>query len=178
MKSSVPQRYLKRTYKLFAGTFRLPADRFTRQDLRRLNFLRDRATSLTGRGNEVFKQSFRKGISEHAFGMPLHADDPVRIAGPLERLDGAVGSVRGDLQAFSYALHSLMVRAIHRRLNDTSNFGNTTCRLKGGGMNRVGLRFWHDVVLGMRYGRVCLLTQILNQGAAQINIQELAAVAN
>src|SRR6202011_3268986 len=139
----------------------------------RLNFLRDWLASLTGRGNEVPKQSFRKRISEHAFGMPLNTDDPVRIAGPFDGLDGAVRSMRGDLQAFSNTLDSLMVRAIHRRFNGSGNFGEAASFLKGRGMNRVVRRLRDNVVLGVRYGRIRLLTQILNQGAAQINIEEL-----
>src|ERR1700737_1289787 len=143
-----------------------------------LNILRHRATGLTRRGDEIPKQSFRKGVSEHAFGMPLHSHDPVRVAGPFDGLDGAVRSMRGDLQAFSNTLDGLMVRAIHRRLHGSGNFGEATGLLKGRGMNRIVLRLRDDVVLGVRYGRVRLLAQILNQGAAQINVQELAAVAN
>src|ERR1700675_768742 len=143
-----------------------------------LNILRHRAASLTGRGNESPKQSFRKGVSEHSFGMPLNTDDPVRIAGPFDGLDGAVRSMRGDLQTFSHALDGLMVRAIHRRFNGSGNFGEAAGLLKGRGMNRVVLRLRDDVVLGVRYGCVGFLTQILNQGAAEIHVQELAAVAN
>jgi len=110
--------------------------------------------------------------------MPLHPDDPVRIASPFDRLDRAVGSVRGDLQALSNALHGLMVRAIHRHLNGSGNFRKAARLFKCRRMNGIGLRFWNNVVLGMRYGRIRFLTQILNQGTAQIDIQELAAVAN
>src|SRR6202011_4682276 len=86
--------------------------------------------------------------------------------------------MRGDLQAFSDALDSLMVRAIHRRFNGAGNFGKTASFLKGRGMNRVVPPLRDDVVLGVRYGRMRLLTQMLNQGTAQINIEELGAIAN
>jgi hypothetical protein len=122
-----------------------------------LNILRHRAASLSGRRNEISEQPFRKGISEHAFRMPLHADDPVGIPGPLDRLYGPVGSMGGDLQAFSNALHGLMVRAVHRRFNGSGNFGKTTGLLKSRAVNRVVLGLRNDVMLGMRYGRVRLL---------------------
>ena len=53
-------------------------------------------------GNKLGKQ--RPGemiIGDHALGMPLHAGDPVGVAGPFDRFDHIVGRVRHDAKIFS-----------------------------------------------------------------------------
>ena len=65
-------------------------------------------------GNKLGKQ--RPGemiIGDHALGMPLHAGDPVGVAGPFDRFDHIVGRVRHDAKIFSRSEHGLVMRTVY-----------------------------------------------------------------
>src|SRR5271170_7088202 len=55
-----------------------------------LGLLYDRIVSAPGRGDEIANEPFRKSVAHHPLGMPLHAHHPVRVARPLDTLNGAV----------------------------------------------------------------------------------------
>src|SRR5260370_35275847 len=66
-------------------------------------------------GGQIRKQLHGKpielppaAIQEHALGMPLHAHNPVRAAGPLHGSDDAARGTRGDAQPAPRAFGTLV----------------------------------------------------------------------
>src|ERR1700687_4508662 len=60
-------------------------------------------------GHKFPEQPFRAAIAGHAFGMPLHAGHPVRVAGPLDAFHGPVAGARGNPKALDRLLDRLIM---------------------------------------------------------------------
>src|ERR671925_1941667 len=114
--------------------------------------------------------------------MPLHPRDPVGVARPLDAFDCAVGGVRGDTQIFARLLNRLVVGTVDDRLGAFSECAKTASTLERCGMRgivfRFGLAFHHQVLLLMSCCGASFGLEVLNQCAAEIDVQELAAIAN
>jgi hypothetical protein len=74
----------------------------------------------------------------HAFGMPLHAYDPVRVARPFDRFDYAVGSVGHDAQISARAEHGLVMRAVHAGFRRAGHLLEARACVKSDLMVRLG----------------------------------------
>jgi hypothetical protein len=110
---------------------------------------------------------------DHAFGMPLHADDPVRVARPFDCFDHSVGRVAHDAQISARAEHGLVMRAI---------YAGSICARH---LREAGTRFERDIVMrfgafmtgpGMLNLSVNFAGDILHQRTAEENVQALYAV--
>ena len=107
--------------------------------------------------------------------MPLHADDPVGVAGPFDCFDHAIRRVRHDAKIFSRLKHGLMMRAVH------------ACFRRAGQLRQARACFKSDLVMRLRtfVARPCVLDfsvdcagNVLHQRAAQENVQTLHPVAD
>src|SRR5215472_6136989 len=114
--------------------------------------------------------------------MPLDTGYPVRITDPLDALNDSVGSTRGNAQILARLLNRLVVGAVYDRLRVFSKGGEVASGLECGRVN--GIFFWfrpffrHEVPLPMGRGSAGFHFKVLNQSPTQIDIQELAAIAN
>src|SRR5690349_17895316 len=114
--------------------------------------------------------------------MPLHTQDPVGIASPLDTFDGPVGSTGSNLQIPARFLNRLMMRAVYDTMRSPRKRAKSASRLEGSGVSgvvfRFGLAIRHEVPLLMGRGGASFCLKVLNQRAPQINVQELAPIAN
>src|SRR6185437_5207842 len=75
------------------------------------------------------KQILGKCISDHAFRMPLHANDPVGIAVPFHCFDNSVRRASGNAQILSGFADCLMMRAVDLGFRRAScRTGFASCR--------------------------------------------------
>ena len=131
---------------------------------------------FTRDGDELGKERSREAvIGDHALRVPLRAGDPVGIAGPFERFDHAIGRMRHDAKIFSGSEDGLVMRTVD------ANF-------VGAGQLRKA-RTWFERDRMMRFGTGMagprmlnfggdFRGDVLNQRAAEKNIQTLGAVAD
>src|SRR5437016_5159957 len=110
--------------------------------------------------------------------MPLHTGDPVGIARPLDALDGPVGGARSNAQMLARLPNRLVMRAVDDRLRPPGKRGETASGHQSGRMGRIVLGFRHEILFAMRRCGRRLRPKILNERAAQIDVEELAAVAD
>src|ERR1700676_3211773 len=71
------------------------------------------------RGNKILEQRLGKSVTRHTFRMPLNADHPIGIPGPLHAFDDSIRSFGRHTKVFSGSLNGLVVAAInpgHRSL--------------------------------------------------------------
>src|SRR5262245_19472795 len=67
-------------------------------------------------GYKIGEQPLGEGVANHALRVPLNAYDPVGAAGPLDSLDGAVGSRCSNAQVRAGAVDGLVMAAVDRAL--------------------------------------------------------------
>src|SRR5215467_32212 len=114
--------------------------------------------------------------------MPLHARDPVGVPSPFDAFNRTVRSTRGNAQIPARLLNRLMVRTVDYSLGVSGKRAQAASVLERGSVSGIFFWFWpafrRQVFLLM--GRCCASfdLKILNQRATQVDVQELAAVAN
>jgi hypothetical protein len=77
--------------------------------------LRYCAASAACGSHKVRKQTLGKRVIRHALGMPLNPHDPVRVARPLDALDGSVRSLRRYAKVFARPVNGLVMAAVDLR---------------------------------------------------------------
>ena len=114
--------------------------------------------------------------------MPLHTGYPIRIASPLDTFDGSVRGVGSDTQILARLLNRLVVGAVDDRLRTSRKRTQAASRLEYIGVSGVvfglGIAFRHEIPLPMGRCSASLALEVLNQGATEIDVQELAAIAD
>ena len=107
--------------------------------------------------------------------MPLHARDPVGIADPFDGFDDLIGRVRGDAQILAGRENRLVVRAVDANFVCASELREA----RAGFENGLVMRLW-ALMAGPRvlsFGGD-FVGNILDESAAEKNVQALRAVAN
>jgi hypothetical protein len=135
-------------------------------------------TSLATGSNEICEQAFRRRIAEHPLRMPLNANHPVSVASPLDSFHGTVIGTRGDSQVPTRRGHRLMMRAVNFTAAAARDCAQAAALLKRRRVARIVFRFRREVFFPVWDGGARLCPQVLYQGAAQIDVQELATVAD
>src|SRR5208282_4148812 len=128
---------------------------------------------LAGRDHELAEQCGGECVAFHALGVPLDADDPVRVAMPLDRFNDAVGSVCGDAQATAGRADGLMMRTVDARLEDTGKRGEARIGIHAQRMVRM-----HSVLVLVLQVWAGLGGDVLNESPVEMDVQALDAVAN
>src|ERR1700678_253014 len=116
---------------------------------------------FTRGGDELGKEGSREAvIGDHALRVPLRAGAPVGIAGPFERFDHAIGSMRHDAKIFSGSEDGLVMRAVDANLVGAGQLAKARTWFERDRMMRFGAG-----VGGARRGEFC--GGFLGGGASQ-----------
>ena len=108
----------------------------------------------------------------------MHAGDPVGGAGPFDGLDDSVRGERGDAQAFGGVEESLMMRTVDLGVGCAAvEVGQARIGFEARGVMRLG-RAAGAIAPGVLDGRLVFAGDVLNQRAAQENVQALDAIAD
>src|SRR5713101_6526715 len=110
--------------------------------------------------------------------MPLNAHDPVRVPSPLDAFHRTVIGMRGNAQVFTRNLDGLMMRTVDFASPAACDCGKAAALLECRRVARIVLRFRYQVLFSVRYACTGLGPQVLDQSAAQIDVQELTTVAD
>src|SRR5712692_2716874 len=88
---------------------RRPVDLIIRQFL---NFLRDGAVGGACSSDKLAEQALRKRVAEHTLGMPLNANYPIRVTGPLDPFDCSVAGTGGHSEVVTGLVNRLVMAAV------------------------------------------------------------------
>src|ERR1700730_4216035 len=132
-----------------------------------------------GRRDKIPEQRLGESVTGHTFGMPLDSDHPIGIAGPLDAFDDSIRSLGGHTKVFAGCIDRLVVAAInpcHRSLIESGQPAvGTEIRL----VLAIPLAGAGQEIRGaVRYRAGPLDEDVLNQGALEMNVQNLATIAN
>src|SRR5215472_12275083 len=128
--------------------------------------------------NEVAEQPLRQRLPCHPLRMPLHTRYPVRVSRPLDPLHNPIGRVACDREVAAWLLNRLVVRTVNHRLGPLSQSCQSAAGLKARFMDGVLDRFREQVFAPVSDCRSGLAAQVLDEGAAKIDIQDLATVTD
>src|SRR5712664_1624742 len=111
--------------------------------------------------------------------MPLNSDDPVGIALPLDAFDDAVGSLGRDAKLFPWFFNRLMMAAVDFSRGRPIQSGKPTRRCETGRVSGVSLPLPRREI-GMAVWKCFwfLCTNVLNQRALEMNVENLAAITD
>src|SRR6478609_9408340 len=94
---------------------------------------------LTRRSHKGGKQSLGERVANHTLGVPLDADDPVGVAGPLNALNRAVGGICRDTEVLPRPVDRLVMAAVDCALRGLVQLRQPTALAKDGPMLDVSL---------------------------------------
>jgi hypothetical protein len=125
---------------------------------------------------EFSEKSLRETVGcGHALGMPLHAGNPVGIAGPLDCFDHAIGRMRHNAEIFSWRQDRLMMGAIDANFAGPGQLRKTRTGLEENGVMRFRAFVAGPGMLDFGFD---FRRDVLHESAAEKHIQALRAVAN
>src|SRR4029077_10661132 len=109
-------------------------------------------------------------VAEHALRVALNAYHPVGVAIPFDGFDGAIVCTPSDAQILSWFLDGLVMRTVDAGFCAASDFFQAAAGFKLCAMDGIVFGFRDDVLFGVRGHRAGLGPQILDEGAAEIDV--------
>jgi len=132
--------------------------------------------------NELLKQALRERIIRHALRMPLNSYDPIGVTSPFHAFDGAIRCVGSDTELFTGLVNSLVMATVDVRGGRPCQLRENASHSQYGIMSLVAtFSSCGEICSPVRNGVPTVwpnIGDVLNQGAFEMDVENLAAVAN